>query len=160
MLDTTVYVHRLQNKIPPPIHALVEVRPVLHCAVAVAEIAVSAGIMEPTHASTRRYRAPLLGLLHGISTLDMRAPGPAAWAEAGMLAGILARTQFGLAQGKTTLASGAVEQQQENRRRVLNDALIFLCAGESGAVLVSGNVADMDILLRFRPDIQVLLYRV
>jgi len=40
MLDTTVYVHRLQNKIPPPIHALVEARPVLHCAVAVAEIAV------------------------------------------------------------------------------------------------------------------------
>jgi hypothetical protein len=27
-------------------------------------------------------------------------------------------------------------------------------------VLVSGNVADIDVLLRFRPDIQVLLYRV
>jgi len=36
----------------------------------------------------------------------------------------------------------------------------ILCAGEQGAVLVSGNVADMDILLRFRPDIRVLLYRV
>jgi hypothetical protein len=43
---------------------------------------------------------------------------------------------------------------------LLNDALIFLCAGEHGAVLVSGNVADIDVLLRFRPDIQVLLYRV
>jgi hypothetical protein len=160
MLDTTVYVHRLQNKIPPPIHALVEARPVLHCAVAIAEIAVSAGIMDPTHATTARYRTPLLGLLHGISPLDMRAPGPATWAEAGMLAGILARTQFGLAQPRTTLGSGAVEQQRESRRRLLNDALIFLCAGAHGAVLVSGNVADIDILLRFRPDIQVLLYRV
>jgi hypothetical protein len=159
MLDTTVYVHRLQNKIPPPIHALVEARPVLHCAVAIAEIAVSAGIMEPAHATTARYRTPLLGLLEGISALDMRAPGPAAWAEAGMLAGILARTQFGLARPRTVLGSTAAEQQRDSRRRLLNDALIFLCAGEHGAVLVSGNVADLDILLRFRPDIQVLLYR-
>jgi hypothetical protein len=96
-------VHRLQNKIPPSIHALVEARPVLHCAVAVAEIAISAGIMDPTHATTPRYRTPLFGLLHGISALDMRAPGPAAWAETGMLAGILARTQFSLAQPRTTL---------------------------------------------------------
>ena len=160
MLDTTVYVHRLQNKVPPSIHALVEARPVLHCAVAVAEIAVSVGIMEPTHAMTVRYRTPLLGLLNGVSVLDIRAPGSAAWAEAGMLAGILARTQFGLAQPKTTLSSDAVEQQRESRRRLLNDALIFLCAGEHGAVLVSGNVADIDVLLRFRPDIQALLYRV
>ena len=159
MLDTTVYVHRLQNKIPPPIHALVEARPVLHCAVAVAEIAVSAGIMDPSHATTARYRTPLLDLLHGISALDMRAPGPAAWAEAGMLAGILARAQCGLAQPKTTLGSAAAEHQRGSRRRLLNDALIFLCAGEHGAVLVSGNVADIDVLLRFRPDIQVLLYR-
>lgn len=159
MLDATVYVHRLQNKIPPSIHALVEARPVLHCAVAIAEIAISVGIMDPTHATTPRHRTPLLDLLHGISVLDMRAPGPAAWAEAGMLAGILARTQFGLARPRTALASGEAEQQRENRRRLLNDALIFLCAGEQGAVLVSGNVADMDVLLRFRPDIQVLLYR-
>jgi hypothetical protein len=160
MLDTTVYVHRLQNKIPPRIHALVEARPILHCAVAVAEIAVSAGIMEPAHATTARYRTPLLGLLHGIGALDMRAPSPAAWAEAGMLAGILARTQFGLARPRRTLASDAVEQQREGRRRLLNDALIFLCAGEHGAILVSGNVADIDTLLRFRPDVRVLLYRV
>jgi hypothetical protein len=87
--------------------------------------------------------------------LDMRALGPAAWAEAGMLA----RTQFGLAQPKPTLGSRAVEQERESRHRLLNDELIFLCAGEHGAVLVIGNVADVDVLLRFRPDIQVLLYR-
>jgi hypothetical protein len=159
MLDTTVYVHRLQGKIPPAIHALVEARPVHHCAVAIAEIAISAGIMDPTHAATARYRTPLLGLLNEISAVDIRAPGPFVWAEAGMLAGILARTQFGLAQRKSTLSSGAVEQQRESRRRLLNDALIFLCAGGHGAVLVSGNVTDIDVLLRFRPDIRALLYR-
>jgi len=160
MLDTTVYVHRLQNKIPPLIHELVAARPILHCAVAVAEIAISVGMMEPAHATTALYRTPLLGLLNGISVLDMRSPSPEVWVEAGMLAGILARTQFGLAQPRGTIAPAAVRSQQESRRRLLNDALIFLCAGEHGAVLLSGNVADIDILLRFRPDIQVLLYRV
>ncbi|HEY3846268.1 MAG TPA: hypothetical protein VGL95_04060 [Acetobacteraceae bacterium] len=77
-----------------------------------------------------------------------------------MLAGILARTQFGLAQPRTTLGPGAAEQQRESRRRLLNDVLIFLCAGEHRAILVSGNIADIDVLLRFRPDVQVLLYRV
>lgn len=160
MADTTVYVHRLQNKIPPPIRALVDARPVLHCAVAIAEIAISAGIMDPAHATTDRYRTPLLGLLHGIGASDTRAPSANAWAEAGMLAGILARTQFGLSRPRTSLVAGAAEQQRESRRRLLNDALIFLFAGEQNAILVSGNVADMDVLLRFRPDIRVLLYRV
>jgi hypothetical protein len=76
-----------------------------------------------------------------------------------MLAGILARTQLGLARPKSALSPGAVEQQRESRRRLLNDALIFLCAGEHGAVLVSGNVTDIDVLLRFRPDIRARLYR-
>jgi hypothetical protein len=116
--------------------------------------------MKPTHGTTTRYRAALLDLLHGISVLDIRAPGPAAWAEAGTLAGILARTQFGLARPRTVLGSGAAEQQRESRRRLLNYALIFLCAGEHGAILVSGNVADIDVLMRFRSDIRVLLYRV
>ena len=159
MLDTTVYVHRLQNKIPPPIHALVEARPVLHCAVAVAEIAVSAGSwIRPTRRPRDTARR-CSTCCTGSAPLDMRAPGPAAWAEAGMLAGILARTQFGLARPRGRLASDAAEQQRESRRRLLNDALIFLCAGEHGAILVSGNVADIDVLLRFRPDIRVLLYR-
>jgi hypothetical protein len=74
-------------------------------------------------------------------------------------AGSLVRTQFGLAQPQTTIGTTAPTQQRENRRRLLNDALILLCAGEHGAILVSGNVADLDILLRFRPDIPVLPYR-
>jgi hypothetical protein len=160
MLDTTVYVHRLQNKIPRQIHELVDARPIVHCAVAVAEVAITLGLMDPTHETTVIHQTPLLGLLDGIRVMDMRSPSPSIWAEAGMLAGILARTQFGLGRPKGALPPHAVKEQQECRRRLLNDALIFLCAGEHGAVLLSGNVADMDILLRFRPDISVLLYRV
>lgn len=59
------------------------------------------------------------------------------------MAGILARTQ-GLAR--------------DDRRKLLNDALILLTAAEAQAVLVSRNLKDMDLLLRLRPDVQVLLY--
>jgi hypothetical protein len=71
------------------------------------------------------------------------APSTQAWLEASVLTGILARTQ-GL--------------RKDNRRKLLNDALIFLSAAEVDAVLVSRNVKDMDLLLQLRPGVRVLLY--
>jgi predicted nucleic acid-binding protein len=71
------------------------------------------------------------------------APSADAWTEAALIAGILARIQG---------------YQRESRREVLNDALMLLTAMEAGATLVSRNVRHMDLLLRFRPEAQVLLY--
>jgi hypothetical protein len=71
------------------------------------------------------------------------APSADAWTEAAIIAGILARIQ-GYAR--------------EARRAVLHDALMLLTALEAGAALISRNVRHMDLLLRFRPDAQVLLY--
>ena len=42
--------------------------------------------------------------------------------------------------------------------RVLHDAMMLLTAVEAGAVLISRNVRDMDLLLRFGPNARVLLY--
>jgi hypothetical protein len=47
---------------------------------------------------------------------------------------------------------------REARRAVLHDAMMLLTAVEAGAVLISRNIRHMDLLLRFRPDAQVLLY--
>jgi hypothetical protein len=47
---------------------------------------------------------------------------------------------------------------KHDRRKLLNDALIFLSAHEADAVLVSRNVRDIDLLLQIRPDVRVLLY--
>jgi hypothetical protein len=71
------------------------------------------------------------------------APSADAWTEAAIVAGILARTQ-GYAR--------------EARRAVLHDAMMLLTAVEAGAVLISRNVRDMDLLLRFWPNARVLLY--
>jgi hypothetical protein len=45
-----------------------------------------------------------------------------------------------------------------DRCRLLDDALILLGAHEAGAVLVTRNVMDVDLLLRFRPESRVLVY--
>jgi hypothetical protein len=60
-----------------------------------------------------------------------------------ILAGILARTQ-GVAKA--------------NRRRLLNDVLLFLTAAETGAILISRNSKDLDLLLQMKRGVGVLLY--
>ena len=50
------------------------------------------------------------------------------------------------------------DDDRTSRRKLLHDALLFLSALEVGAVLISRNIADIDLLLRFRPEARVLLY--
>lgn len=159
IFDATFYVHRLQNKLPREVIDFAAARPSLHSAVALEEIAISFGLLDPAHAQTATNRAALLSVLRSVPAANLVAPSPAAWIEAGVVAGILARTQLGLARSKQGLSPAEVCCQTGKRRRLLNDALIFLSARESGAVLVTGNVADMDLMLRFRPDARLLLYR-
>ncbi len=159
MLDTNFYIAHAGNKLPPAVLAFVEARTVLHCGVALAELAVTAGLLDPADRRTPISRAPLKRLLDTIPLTDCRSPGPAAWAEAGMLSGILARTQLGLGKPKKGLSSAEACCQAGRRREALLDALIFLTAREQEAILVSSNIADMDLLSRFRPDVRVLLFR-
>ena len=49
---------------------------------------------------------------------------------------------------------------REQRRKLLHDAILVLAAGEAGAVLISRNQRDMDLLLQLRPSGRVLLYEV
>ncbi|HSK41379.1 MAG TPA: hypothetical protein VK943_16565, partial [Arenibaculum sp.] len=52
LLDTTVYIDRLLEKVPEAITLLVATRPVLHSAVACSELTISLGILDPQHADT------------------------------------------------------------------------------------------------------------
>lgn len=144
MLDTTVYLDALKAPgLPEPIAALVARNVVLHSAIACAELAVSIGHLDPAHPQTAAHRAPLVEILLRMAPGRIVAPSADAWTEAALVAGILARIQgYG----------------RESRRAVLHDALMLLTAIEAGATLISGNVRDMDLLLRFRPDALVLLY--
>ena len=161
MLDTSVYIQRLRGKLPAPIIACIDARVVRHSAVACAELAIGAGLLEPSHPATARNRAVIATLLGTISATDIVAPSAAAWGEAGMIAGILARTQYTTQPRQARDPGrdpGPAGGQDAIRRRLLNDALLFLGAREQGAVLVSMDSTDMDLLLRFHPDAHVLLF--
>jgi len=158
MLDTSFYIDRLKRKLPPAIVEFVAARSLKHSAVACGELAVSLGILTPAHPTMPLYRDPILGLLDAIDMVDTIAPSSRAWAEAGVIAGILARTQH-LNRSRRELGEAEACCQRGKRRKLLNDALVFLSAIEVEAVLVSANVHDMDLLLRMKPEAQVLLYR-
>ncbi len=99
--------------------------------------------LDPVHPRTAGHRRPLIDILSRMAPTRIVAPTADAWTEAAVVAGILARTQ-GYAR--------------EARRAVLHDAMMLLTAMEAGATLISRNIRHMDLLLRFRPDAQVLLY--
>jgi hypothetical protein len=144
MLDTTVYLDALRAPgLPTAIATLVARNVVLHCSIAGAELAVSVGHLDPAHPQTAIHRMPLIDILSRMAPTRIVAPGADAWTDAAVVAGILARTQ-GYAR--------------EARRAVLHDALMVLTAVEAGAVLISRNVRDMDLLLRCWPNARVLLY--
>jgi hypothetical protein len=159
MLDTNVYIARLQGKLPPAVAAFIDASVVVHSSVALSEISISAGILDPSNPATETYRGPLLRLLQAIRFADFCSPGPTAWIEAGTLSGIPARMQHGLAKPRKKMSPVERCCQRGRRRELLNHALLFLSAYEQGAVLVSANIADIDILLRFRPDARALLFR-
>ena len=66
------------------------------------------------------------------------------WREAGILSGTLARLQG---------------YKSDQRRRVLNDALLFATARKHGCSVLTRNVLDFDFLQQLDPSGKVLFYR-
>jgi predicted nucleic acid-binding protein len=66
------------------------------------------------------------------------------WREAGVLSGILARLQG---------------FDKDQRRRLMNDALLFVTARRHGCTLLTRNVGDFDLMQQLEPAGRVLFYR-
>jgi len=143
LLDATVYIDQLKGQLPRPIVELVASRTILHGAPALAELAVTIGALDPADRRTQATLAPIVEMLTRINPSRIVVPTYEIWLEAAVMAGILARTQ------------GIPKQ---DRRKFLNDTLLFLQAADSGAVMVSRNSRDLDLLLQIKPRVPVLLY--
>ena len=143
MLDATVYIDAQKAKLPSDLRALIAGAEIRHSAVALGEIAANLGALDPAHPGTAAIISALRETLARAEPERTVSPSSDAWIEGSVIAGILARIQG---------------FPQPARRKLLNDALIFLSAAEADAVLVSRNIKDMDLLLQLKPDVRVLLY--
>jgi len=143
MFDTTVYIDAQKAKLPTGLAARIASHETIHSSVALGEIAAGIALLDPSHSGTPTIVEVLTETLDKADPARTVAPSPTAWLEASVLSGVLARTQ---------------QLGKEARRKLLNDALIFLSADESGAVLVSRNIKDIDLLLQLRSSVRVLLY--
>ena len=143
LFDATVYIDQLKGQLPTPIVNLMASRTILHAAPALAELAVTIGALDPTDRRTHAALIPIVETLTRINPSRIIAPSYEVWLEAAVMAGILARTQ---------------SIPKQDRRKFLNDALLFLQAADSGSVLVSRNSRDLDLLLQLKPQPGVLLY--
>jgi hypothetical protein len=143
LFDATVYIDQLKGELPRPIVDLMAARTILHGAPALAELAVTIGALDPADRRTQATLTPIVEVLTRINPSRIIVPNYEIWLEAAVMAGILARTQ-------------AIPKQ--DRRRFLNDTLLFLQAADTGAVMISRNSRDLDLLLQIKPRVGVLLY--
>ena len=144
LLDTTVYIDLLQDRLPDNVERLLDSRVLNHSAIALAELVHLFGRLDPTHAGTAGTLLPIRAAIDQIPQHRLTAPSTHMLAEAGIVTGMIARLM------------GAAKT---DRQPLFNDAMLFMQALESGFTLLSGNVADMDLISQLVPSGQVLLYR-
>ena len=145
LYDTTVYIDILQGRFPQQGEAMLRATEAWHSPVTEAELAATCGLLDPAHSQTPVIIEQIAAVIDRRPSYRTITPDPQIWREAGVLSGTLARTQ---GYGK------------EQRRRVLNDALLFATARKHGCAVLSRNVRDFDLLQQLDPSGKVMFYRV
>ena len=106
--------------------------------------AATCGLLDPAHSQTPEIIEQVAAVIDRRPSYRTITPDPEVWREAGVLSGTLARIQgYG----------------REQRRRVLNDALLFATARKYGCVVLSRNVRDFDLLQQLDPSGKVMFYK-
>jgi predicted nucleic acid-binding protein len=141
LLDTCVTIDTLQNRAPLSVDAIREARVIHHSAVALAELTHLFGRLDPNHRDTAGAIRSLKRAISVIPDHRLAAPSIRASAEAGILAGMVARL------------SGRTHDQA-----LLNDALLHCQAIEQGHTLLTGNIRDFDLFDQILPG-RIIFYR-
>lgn len=116
-----------------------------HSPVTEAELAASYGLLDPALPQTAAIIEQIVAVIDRRSTYRTITPDPEVWREAGVLSGTLARTQ---------------KYGTEQRRRLLNDALLFASARKYGCAVLSRDVLDFDLLQQLDPSGGVVFYKI
>jgi predicted nucleic acid-binding protein len=143
LLDTNVYINRAAGRLPPDIGDVIDQALLFHCSVALAELAVGVANADPSRPGWTALRDHYSALFAAIPRSRLVTPDAQIWAEAGVIAGTLTRTQ---------------RFQPHQRKECLNDALIFLTAAKAGIPVVTANRDDFDLIQQIAPEGQFLSY--
>jgi hypothetical protein len=140
--DTCAYIHAAGGNLPPPAKALLGAAIQYHAAASLGEIAAGIGNMSSTRRDYVAVRQHYSNLMAAIPAGRVLVSNERDWIEAGLLAGAVARCQ---------------NFQPLQRKELLNDALIYVCATRSGLPILT-NDDDFDLLQQIRPQGTVIFY--
>ena len=145
LYDTTVYIDVLQGRFPQHGEGMLRATEAWHSPVTEAELAATCGLLDPAHTRTREIVEQVAAVIDRRPSYRTITPDAEIWREAGILSGMLARTQgYG----------------REQRHRVLNDALLFETARKYGCAVLTRNVVGFDLLQQLDPSGHVMFYTI
>jgi predicted nucleic acid-binding protein len=145
LYDTTVYIDILRDVFPLTGDDALRAVAGWHSPVTEAELAAAAGLLDPSHPQSGKLIDQIADIIDHRPRQRTVIPDATVWREAGILSGILARRQ-GYDKGQ--------------RRRLLNDALLFVTARQHGLTLLTRNLVDFDLFQQLDPAGRVLFYRI
>jgi predicted nucleic acid-binding protein len=143
LLDTTVYIDELQGGLPRSAETALRTSELWHSTVTEAELTALTGLLDPSHSDTPLVVRQVVSSIERRPSHRVLNPDAEVWREAGILAGLLARLQ---------------QYGKSERRRALNDALIFLSAAKHGCAVLTRNIADFDLLMQLAPFGKAIFY--
>ena len=144
LLDTTVYIDALQGRLEEQAEIALRAGSLWHCTVTGAELAALSGLLDPLVPGTQEAVKQVAASIEQRPAHRILNPDRDVWREAGVLAGLLARLQgYG----------------RRERRKALNDALIFLTAAKNGCAVLTRNLADFDLLMQLDPRGRAIFYQ-
>ncbi len=143
MMDTNVYIRVASGTLPDAVRAYLDRGLASHCSVCVAELTTGIANADPRHRNWKRTRDYYSGVIDAINVGRLLTPDAQTWAEAGLIAGTLARTQ---------------NFQRHQRKECLNDALILLTATKAGLPVLTADRDDFDLIQQLVPNGRFLYF--
>ena len=143
LYDTTVYIDILQGRFPENAHGALRVADAWHSTATEAELVAPMGFLDPHHPNTSTAVKQIMATVEHRPAHRTIEPDRGVWLVAGILSGLLSRLQ---------------SYDAADRRRVLNDALIFETARKHGLTVLTRDISDFDLLQQLEPTGRVLFY--
>ncbi len=137
LLDTNVYIHSAAGTLSSAAAALTDRGLLFHCTVCVAELATGVANADPARAGWKAIRDHYAALIAHIPETRLLTPDAEIWAQAGVIAGTLARGQG---------------YQRYQRKECLNDALIYLTAAKAGLPVLTANRDAFNLIQQLVPS--------